>query len=129
VASDNHSILAVKGRLIAEGKEAMGIKKNTRLIRKIARCTVWNGVAHEDREALWISPRWRTLRKIFIHSMVGLSHERRRDALVLDVWQIMWKTTHYNYQIFTKRPGFVKKLVDGEVRNVLPDVRVVTEAS
>jgi protein gp37 len=107
---------------MARRLEAMGIKKYKGLTRKSGKRTVWNGVVREDREALLIPHRWRKPRKIFVNSMSDLFHERVSDEFILDVWQVMRETPHHNYQILTKRPERMAKLVTTRIGEILGNV-------
>jgi protein gp37 len=100
----------------------MGVQKYAGLTRRTGKRTVWNGVVREDREALSIPHRWRKSRKIFVNSMSDLFHERVSDAFIRDVWRVMRDTPHHNYQILTKRPERMAKLVATVIGDVLPNV-------
>ncbi|WP_293827380.1 DUF5131 family protein [uncultured Brevundimonas sp.] len=107
---------------MAKRLEAMGVQKYAGLTRRTGKRTVWNGVVREDREALSIPHRWRKSRKIFVNSMSDLFHERVSDAFIRDVWKVMRETPHHNYQILTKRPERMAKLVATLIGDVLPNV-------
>ncbi|MBC9208905.1 DUF5131 family protein [Roseomonas aerophila] len=107
---------------MAKRLEAMGVPKYAGLTRKTGRRTVWNGVVREDRDALSIPLRWRKPRKIFVNSMSDLFHERVSDAFILDVWKVMLRTPHHNYQILTKRPERMAHLVTQKIGDILPNV-------
>jgi protein gp37 len=49
-------------------------------------------------------------------------HEGVSDAFILRVWQVMRETPHHNYQILTKRPDRMVRLVSELIRDVLPNV-------
>ncbi len=100
----------------------MGVEKYAKLTRKTGKRTVWNGVVREDRESLSIPLRWRKSRKIFVNSMSDLFHERVSDAFISDVWQVMRETQHHHYQILTKRPERMAKLVATHIGEILPNV-------
>jgi protein gp37 len=107
---------------MAKRLDAMGVQKYAGLTRRTGKRTVWNGVVREDREALSIPYRWRKSRKIFVNSMSDLFHERVSDAFIRDVWKVMRETPHHNYQILTKRPERMAKLVATVIGEVLPNV-------
>lgn len=107
---------------MAKRLEAMGVDKYAKLTRNTGKRTVWNGVVREDREALSIPLRWRKSRKIFVNSMSDLFHERVSDAFISDVWQVMRRTPHHHYQILTKRPERMAKLVATSIGETLPNV-------
>lgn len=61
------------------------------------------GVAvHSD--ALDEPLRWRAPRRIFVNSMSDLFHARVPREFVVQVWHIMARTPQHTYQILTKRP-------------------------
>ena len=107
---------------MAKRLEAMGVQKYVGLTRRTGKLTVWNGVVREDREALSIPHRWKKPRKIFVNSMSDLFHEQVSDNFILAVWKVMRETPRHNYQILTKRPERMAKLVSTLVDDVLPNV-------
>lgn len=48
--------------------------------------------------------RWRTPRRVFVNSMSDLFHARVPAAFITDVWRTMQATPQHTYQILTKRP-------------------------
>jgi protein gp37 len=107
---------------MAKRLEAMGAAKYAGLTRKTGKRAVWNGVVREDREALSIPYRWKKPRKIFVNSMSDLFHEQVSDDFILAIWQVMRDTPHHNYQILTKRPERMAKLVVAQIDDILPNV-------
>lgn len=107
---------------MAKRLEAMGVEKYAGLTRKAGKRTVWNGVVREDREALSIPYRWKGPRKIFVNSMSDLFHEEVSEEFILAVWQVMRDTPRHNYQILTKRPERMAKLVAAQIDDILPNV-------
>ena len=107
---------------MAKRLEAMHIQKYAGLTRKSGQRTVWNGVVREDRDALAIPYGWRKPRKIFVNSMSDLFHEQVSDAFILEVWQVMRDTPHHHYQILTKRPERMARVVSELIDDVLPNV-------
>lgn len=107
---------------MARRLEAMGITKYSGLTRKTGGRVVWNGRVREDSDSLVIPYRWRRPRKIFVNSMSDLFHDRVSDAFIIDVWQVMRETQRHNYQILTKRPERMAKLISEKIGEVLPNV-------
>ena len=107
---------------MAKRLEAMGTKKYAGLTRKSGKRTVWNGVVREDAEVLSIPYRWKKPRKIFVNSMSDLFHERVSDNFIISVWKVMRETPHHCYQILTKRPERMARLVSTQINDVLPNV-------
>lgn len=54
--------------------------------------------------ALEIPKRWREPRHIFVNSMSDLFHARVDTAFVVGTWAVMAKTPQHTYQVLTKRP-------------------------
>ena len=107
---------------MARRLEAMGIEKYAGLTHKTGKRAVWNGTVREDRKALEAPYRWRKPKKIFVNSMSDLFHERVSDAFILDVWRVMRDTPRHHYQILTKRPERMAKLVAARIGDILPNV-------
>lgn len=106
---------------MARRLEAMGVTKYEGLTRKSGKRAVWNGVVREDPASLAIPHGWKKPRKIFVNSMSDLFHDAVSEAFILDVWQVMRETPRHNYQILTKRPDRMAKLV-ARMPDVLPNV-------
>ena len=107
---------------MARRLEAMGIEKYAGLTHKTGKRAVWNGMVREDHKALEAPYRWRKPKKIFVNSMSDLFHERVSDAFILDVWRVMRDTPRHHYQILTKRPERMAKLVAARIGDILPNV-------
>lgn len=107
---------------MAKRLQAMAVEKYRGLTRSSGKRTIWNGVVREDRAALEIPLRWKKPKKIFVNSMSDLFHEGVRDAFILDVWQVMRTTPHHDYQILTKRPERMGRMVGSKIQDVLPNV-------
>jgi protein gp37 len=107
---------------MARRLEAMGVEKYTGLTRRSGKRTTWNGSVREDQEALTIPHRWKKPRTIFVNSMSDLFHDKVSDAFILEVWHVMRDTPRHNYQILTKRPERMAKLISKKVKKILPNV-------
>ena len=107
---------------MARRLEAMRVSKYEGLTRKSGGRTVWKGIVREDQDSLTIPLRWRKPRKIFVNSMSDLFHEQVSDAFILEVWQVMRDTPHHHYQILTKRPERMARVVSELIDDVLPNV-------
>jgi protein gp37 len=64
---------------------------------------------HED--ALRIPLRWRKPRTVFVNSMSDLFHARVPRPFVARVWAVMAATSQHTYQILTKRPERMARIV------------------
>lgn len=107
---------------MARRLEAMRVEKYVGLVRRTGERIVWNGTVREDPKALSIPYKWKKPKKIFVNSMSDLFHEQVSDDFILAVWRVMRETPQHNYQILTKRPKRMAKLVTTQVDDVLPNV-------
>jgi protein gp37 len=55
---------------------------------------------------------WRRPRRIFVCSMADLFHARVPDAFIARVFAVMAATPQHTYQVLTKRPGRMARLLD-----------------
>jgi protein gp37 len=64
---------------------------------------------HEDKldEPL----RWRKPRVVFVNSMSDLFHEEIPDDFIARVWDVMVRTPQHTYQILTKRPARMARVL------------------
>lgn len=107
---------------MARRLEAMRMDKYIGLTRKSGKRAVWTGIVREDENALEIPYAWKKPRKIFVNSMSDLFHDGVSEAFILRVWKVMRETPRHNYQILTKRPDRMAKIVADVVGEVLPNV-------
>jgi protein gp37 len=68
--------------------------------------------------ALGIPLRWRRPRMIFVNSMSDLFHARIGAAFAAQVWAVMAATPQHSYQILTKRPERLARVL-GSIQNNL----------
>jgi protein gp37 len=69
--------------------------------------------------ALELPLRWRAPRLVFVNSMSDLFHARVDSEFVGRVWEVMARTPQHTYQILTKRPERLSRVleaVQGELR-------------
>ena len=107
---------------MARRLEAMGVDKYKGLTQKRGKKITWNGIVREDKNSLLIPYKWRKPRKIFVNSMSDLFHEDVSDEFILAVWQVMRDTPQHNYQILTKRPERMYRIMVDKIKDVLPNV-------
>lgn len=91
--------------------EAMGTEKYRGLTRNSGRRTVWTGKIRLDHASLEIPKRWSKPRKVFVNSMSDLFHEDVPIEFIAQVWSVMKDTPRHTYQILTKRPERMAKLL------------------
>jgi protein gp37 len=64
---------------------------------------------HSD--TLTLPMRWRKPRRVFVNSMSDLWHARVSEAFVGSVWDTMAQTPRHTYQILTKRPERMRRIL------------------
>lgn len=102
--------------------ESMSVDKYAGLTRKTGGRHVWRGNVVLDRAALKTPGRWRKPRKIFVNSMSDLFHERVDEGFIEEVWNVMRDTPRHNYQILTKRPDRMRRILADQSAEILPNV-------
>jgi len=102
--------------------EAMGLDKYRGLTRKSGRRSVWTGQIRCDQAALDAPRAWKKPRRIFVNSMSDLFHEKVPAEFVAKVWTVMAETPKHTYQILTKRPDRMLKVIVGRSLPSLPNV-------
>lgn len=107
---------------MARRLEAMGVDKYANLTRRSGGRTVWTGTVRADVQSLDAPLRWRKPRKIFVNSMSDLFHEDVSETFIAEVWDIMRQTPRHSYQILTKRPERMAKVLSSSPSWVLPNV-------
>jgi len=106
--------------------QAMGHPKYVGLTRKSGRRWVWTGRVRIDRGALDVPVHWRKPRRIFVNSMSDLFHEDVPEAFIHDVWNVMRTARWHTYQVLTKRPDRMAKVLAETAPEALPNVWVGT---
>jgi protein gp37 len=107
---------------LARRLEAMDVSKYAGLTRRSGERPIWNGVVREDWTALEMPYSWKKPRKIFVNSMSDLFHDRVSDKFIAAIWEVMRDTPHHHYQILTKRPDRMSRIVPSRTSHVLPNV-------
>jgi protein gp37 len=91
--------------------QAMGMAKYAGTTRKSGRRHVWTGRVNVDRNALAAPLSWRKPKRIFVNSMSDLFQDAVDERLVRRVWQVMAQAHWHTYQILTKRPDRMLRLL------------------
>jgi protein gp37 len=102
--------------------QAMGHHNYQGVTRKVNGKPVWTGLLHLNEEAIGIPLRWRKPRKIFVNSMSDLFQDGIPDAFISRIWQIMAQAPQHVFQILTKRPDNMLRVVRQNGFSVLPNV-------
>jgi protein gp37 len=102
--------------------EAMGHVKYQRTTRKSGGRAVWTGQVVLDEVSLDSPLTWRNSRRIFVNSMSDLFQDPVPLEFVARVWQVMEEAHWHQFQILTKRPERMARLLSGGDFKVLPNV-------
>jgi protein gp37 len=102
--------------------EMMGVRKYAGLTRKSGGRAVWIGKIRLDGESLDTPRTWTKPRKVFVNSMSDLFHPNVPRNFILRVWGVMKDTPRHTYQILTKRPENMAKVLSDSRFEVLPNV-------
>lgn len=106
--------------------EAMGVQKYAGLTRKTGGRAKWTGTINTDHAALAVPHGWRKPRKVFVNSMSDLFHPDVPVEFIQKVWQVMKDTPRHDYQLLTKRPDRMRKILCGDGFALLPNVWIGT---
>ncbi|MBO9507998.1 DUF5131 family protein [Thalassospira sp. A3_1] len=107
---------------MAKRLEAMGVEKYQGLTKTVNGKAVWTGAIREDHASLSAPLNWKKPKKIFVNSMSDLFHADVNESFIAEVWEVMRKTPHHNYQILTKRPDRMLEILSQNNHEVLPNV-------
>jgi protein gp37 len=102
--------------------QAMGHTAYEGVTRKVNGKAVWTGTLHLNEQALAIPLRWRAPRKIFVNSMSDLFQDGIPGEFVARIWKVMAQTPQHVFQILTKRPENMLRIVVANRLTALPNV-------
>ena len=80
-------------------------------VRKSGGRPVWTGKVQLFEESLTIPLGWKKSRKIFVNSMSDLFQEGVPPEFIAKVWDTMLRADWHIYQILTKRPENMQRIV------------------
>ncbi len=107
---------------LAARLEAMGNVKYRGTTRRNGKGPVWTGQLNLDERTLQIPLNWSRSQRIFVNSMSDLFHEHVPVAFIHRVWDIMSRAHWHTFQILTKRPNRMRKLLTYNDFKILPNV-------
>jgi protein gp37 len=90
--------------------------------RKSGNRQVWTGRINVNEKALSAPLSWRSPKKVFVNSMSDLFQDGVPTELVCNVWGVMEEAHWHIFQILTKRPDNMLKVVNKAKLSVLPNV-------
>src|SRR5688572_28225419 len=97
--------------------QSMGHPAYENVTRKSGGRPVWTGRVNLVDSAFDAPMRWRTPRRIFVNSMSDLFQEGVPWDFVRKIWNVMASANWHTYQILTKRPENMLRIL---VHEALP---------
>lgn len=102
--------------------QAMGHPVYEGVTRKSGGRPKWTGKLHLNEAALAVPLKWRKPRRIFVNSMSDLFQDGVPAAFIERVWAVMSQAKQHTFQILTKRPENMLRIVVDSALPVLPNV-------
>ena len=102
--------------------QAMGMAKYAGTTRKSGRRHVWTGRVNVDRDALTAPLNWRKPQRIFVNSMSDLFQDEVDERFIGRVWSVMERARQHSFQILTKRPERMLRVLSKRSFATLPNV-------
>lgn len=96
---------------MARRLEAMGNKHYRGLTKTRKGKLLWTGKIAIDHNAISQPLGWTKPSRVFVNSMSDLFHEDIPSDTLLKIWKVMDQTPQHNYQILTKRPEQMLKVL------------------
>lgn len=106
--------------------QAMQHKNYVGTVRKSGDRYVWTGKIVLVKESLNIPLKWKKPKRIFVNSMSDLFQDGVPDEYIKDVWATMEKAHWHHYQILTKRPDNMERVIRELRLPYLPQVWIGT---
>ena len=114
--------------LMAKRLEAMNVEQYKGTTKVINGNTVWTGIINRNSLSAFNKPA--NIKKpsvFFVNSMSDFFHDNANKADQIDALKLMSKCSHHVFQILTKRPDNIKKIIDYidfDIGNVMIGVSV-----
>jgi protein gp37 len=102
--------------------QAIGHPAYRAVTRKSGGRPVWTGRLRLNKRALNAPMGWRKSRKIFVNSMSDLFQAEVPDEFVASVWNVMNQAKWHTFQVLTKRPENMARVVAEQGLPTLPNV-------
>jgi protein gp37 len=102
--------------------QAMGHPAYDGVTRKSGGRPKWTGRLHFNEAALDTPLKWRKPRRIFVNSMSDLFQDGVPDAFIARVWTVMAQAQQHTFQILTKRPENMLRILSDASFPVLSNV-------
>src|SRR5258708_2546713 len=102
--------------------EAMGMPKVKGTTRRSGGRAVWTGKVVLDEASLTAALSWRKSRRIFVNSMSDLFQDGAPREFIRRVWATMEQAWWHEFQILTKRPKRMARVLSSVGFKMLPNV-------
>lgn len=102
--------------------EAMGVRAYAGTTRKSGGRHVWTGHINLNEKALLQPLQWRKPRRVFVNSMSDLFQDEIPDDFIGRVWEVMASAHQHHFQILTKRPDNMGRVLRKLKIRKLPNV-------
>lgn len=102
--------------------QAMGHESYEGVTRKSGKRHIWTGRLHLNEAALEVPLHWRSPRKVFVNSMSDLFQDGVPDEFIARVWSVMEIASQHTFQILTKRPENMLRVLTQNALPLLPNV-------
>lgn len=102
--------------------QSMGHQAYAGVTRKGSRGPIWTGRINLNPDALNAPLSWRKPKKVFVNSMSDLFQDGVPVEVVSDVWRVMEKASWHIFQILTKRPENMARVIKKAKLPKLPNV-------
>lgn len=102
--------------------QAMGMAKYAGTTRKSGKRRVWTGRVNIDETALTAPLNWKKPQRIFVNSMSDLFQDKADEKFIRKVWGVMERAHWHSFQVLTKRPERMLKVLSKSEFRVLPNV-------
>lgn len=79
--------------------------------RKSGGRQVWTGRIHLNEAALNVPLHWRQPRRVFVNSMSDLFQDGVPTDFIAKVWVTMERASWHSFQVLTKRPDNMKRII------------------
>ncbi|MFZ2106514.1 MAG: DUF5131 family protein [Roseiarcus sp.] len=102
--------------------QSMGVAQYRGVTRKSGGKFVWTGTLRVNESTFHAPLGWKRPRKIFVNSMSDLFQEGVGYDVVARVWEVMKDSPQHVFQILTKRPDRMRRILSESRLPILPHV-------
>ena len=102
--------------------QAMGLPKYAGTTRKSGRRHVWTGRVNVDPASIALPLTWRAPKRVFVNSMSDLFQDAVDEGVIRQVWEVMRQAHRHTFQILTKRPERMQRILSKRAFPTLPNV-------